>query len=59
MPWEVKLDDLFEAEFDQLAEVVQDEILARAKVLEQFGPQLGRPNVDTLNASKQANCLCF
>jgi hypothetical protein len=55
MRWEVKFDDLFEPEFDQLAESVQDEILARAKVLEQFGPQLGRPQVDTLNASKHAN----
>jgi hypothetical protein len=27
MPWEVKFDDLFEPEFDQLAESVQDEIL--------------------------------
>jgi hypothetical protein len=55
MRWEVKFDDLFEPEFDQLAESVQDEILARVKVLEQFGPQLGRPQVDTLNASKHAN----
>jgi hypothetical protein len=55
MHWEVKFDDLFEPEFDQLAESVQDEILARAKVLEQFGPQLGRPQVDTLYASKHAN----
>jgi hypothetical protein len=55
MRWEVNFDDLFEPEFDGLAESVQDEILARAKVLEQFGPQLGRPHVDTLNASKHAN----
>jgi len=38
MPWEVKFDDTFESEFDQLSEVVQDEIIARAKVLEKFGP---------------------
>jgi len=55
MSWKVKFDDLFESEFDRLAESVQDEVLARAKVLEQFGPQLGRPHVDTLNASKHAN----
>jgi hypothetical protein len=55
MPWEVKFDDAFESEFDQLSEVVQDEILARAKVLEQFGPQLGRPQVDTLKDSKHPN----
>jgi hypothetical protein len=44
-----------EAEFDQLPEAVQDELLARVKVLEQFGPQLGRPHVDTLKDSKHAN----
>jgi len=55
MPWEVRFDDVFEAEFDQLLEAVQDELLARVKVLEQFGPQLGRPHVDTLKDSKHAN----
>ena len=55
MPWEVRFDDAFEAEFDQLPEAVQDELLARVKVLEQFGPQLGRPHVDTLKDSKHAN----
>jgi hypothetical protein len=54
MPWEVRFDDAFEAEFDQLPEAVQDELLARVKVLEQFGPQLGRPHVDTLKDSKHA-----
>ena len=55
MPWEVRFDDAFEAEFDQLPEAVQDELLTRVKVLEQFGPQLGRPHVDTLKDSKHAN----
>lgn len=55
MPWEVRFDDAFEAEFDQLPEAVHDELLARVKVLEQFGPQLGRPHVDTLKDSKHAN----
>jgi hypothetical protein len=55
MPWEVRFDDAFEAKFDQLPEAVQDELLARVKVLEQFGPQLGRPHVDTLKDSKHAN----
>ena len=41
--------DDFAPEFDALAEDVQDEMLAHAKLLEQFGPQLGRPRVDTLN----------
>ncbi len=47
--------DDFEAEFDALDEAVQDELLAHAKLLEQFGPQLGRPRVDTLNGSRRAN----
>ena len=55
MPWEARFDDAFEVEFDQLPEAVQDELLARVKVLEQFGPQLGRPHVDTLKDSKHAN----
>ena len=55
MPWEVRFDDAFEAEFNQLPEAVQDELLARVKVLEQFGPRLGRPHVDTLKDSKHAN----
>ena len=38
-----------------LDEAVQDELLAHAKLLEQFGPQLGRPRVDTLNGSRHAN----
>jgi hypothetical protein len=35
--------DEFEPEFDALPEDVQTEILALSLVLEQFGPQLGRP----------------
>lgn len=51
MVWTVRFDDEFEAEFDELPEAVQIELLARAKMLEQFGPMLGRPTVDTLNGS--------
>ncbi len=55
MKWGVSFHDDFEAEFDALDEAVQDELLAHAKLLEQFGPQLGRPRVDTLNGSRRAN----
>ena len=34
---------------------VQDEILAHARLLEKFGPALGRPRVDTLKGSRHAN----
>ncbi len=47
--------DEFEPEFDALSEAVQDEILAHAKLLERFGPRLGRPHVDTLKCSRHAN----
>jgi hypothetical protein len=53
--WEVKLHDAFEAEFQALEPAVQDAMLVVAKVLADFGPQLGRPHVDTLKGSKHAN----
>ena len=55
MPWAVELADEFEPEFDALREDVQTELLALALLLEQFGPQLGRPRVDTLKGSRYAN----
>jgi hypothetical protein len=53
--WEVLLHEEFEPEFDVLPEDVQDELLAHAKLLQQLGPQLGRPRADTLNGSRHAN----
>jgi hypothetical protein len=53
--WAVELAEEFRPEFDALAESVRTEILALARVLQQFGPQLGRPRVDTLNGSRHAN----
>ena len=55
MSWEVGFDPAFDPEFDALPAAAQDELLARAKLLEAFGPSLGRPWVDTLNASRHAN----
>lgn len=55
MSWVVQFDEAFELEFDELPETVQDEMLAHAKLLEQFGPTLGRPRVDTLNGSRHPN----
>ena len=45
----------FELEFDQLAEEVQNELLAYAQLLEHFEPMLKRPHVDTLKGSKHSN----
>ena len=55
MQWPVEVGDEFEPEFDALQEDVQNEILALGRVLEQIGPLLGRPRVDTLNGSRHAN----
>ena len=55
MSWAVEMADEFEPEFDELHEDVRTEILALSLVLEEFGPQLGRPRVDTLNGSRHAN----
>lgn len=55
MTWRVEFCDEFEPEFEAMAEAVQDELLAQLQVLERFGPELGRPQVDTLNGSKHAN----
>ena len=55
MSWIVRLEDAFDPEFDDLPIGVQDELLAHAHLLKEFGPMLGRPSVDTLNGSRHAN----
>lgn len=55
MPWAVVFDDAFATEFAGFAETVQDEVLAHARALAEFGPALGRPRVDTLKGSRHAN----
>ena len=53
MSWQVLFHGEFLPEFKELPEVAQDELLARLKVLGEMGPNLGRPNVDTLQGSKR------
>jgi hypothetical protein len=53
--WEVDLNDDFVPEYRALDKAVQDELLAHVALLEQFGPRLGRPRVDTLNGSRHSN----
>src|SRR5258706_12130704 len=55
MDWTVLFHEEFDVEFQTLEQDLQDELLAHAKVLQEFGPQLGRPAVDTLKGSKHAN----
>jgi hypothetical protein len=53
--WVVEFHDAFEGEFRALDPAVQEELLALAKLLGDYGPQLGRPHADTLKGSKHAN----
>lgn len=55
MQWDVLLADEFETEFFALPLQAQDEALAITRWLKQFGPQLGRPRIDTLRDSRHAN----
>lgn len=55
MRWNVEFYVDFSEEFDKLREEIQDELLAHAGLLERFGPQLGRPTVDTLQGSSFSN----
>jgi hypothetical protein len=53
--WQVLFRAEFEPEFDALDREVQDELLAQANLLKQFGPLLKRPTADTLHGSKHDN----
>jgi hypothetical protein len=55
MKWRVEFHEQFEPEFDALSDAVQDELLAKAILLAEFGPELGRPHVDTINGSVHRN----
>jgi hypothetical protein len=55
MSWIVELAEEFALEFAALDAAVQTELLARARLLERFGPTLGRPHVDTLKGTRHAN----
>ena len=55
MTWIVLLHDDFADELAALDEELQDELFAHAKLLAEFGPNLGRPTVDTLKGTSHAN----
>ena len=55
MPWQVEFHDAFLPEFEALAVPVQDALLAHLIPLQEFGPMLGRPAVDTIKGSSVAN----
>lgn len=55
MKWQVVLCDEFAGETAELEQGLRVELFAELKVLEQFGPNLGRPKVDTLKGSRYPN----
>jgi hypothetical protein len=55
MVWKVDFAEEFHAEYAALSEAVQDELPMGAKLLEVYGPSLGRPHVDTLKGSDYTN----
>jgi hypothetical protein len=55
MEWTIGFDAEFYPEYKALPIEVQDELLARTRWIEQFGPRTGRPWVDTLKGSHFVN----
>jgi hypothetical protein len=55
MSWSTSFHPQFKAEYEELPEAVQDGLVASLSPLREFGPALGRPDVDTLNDSRYAN----
>lgn len=52
MAWLVEFEQTFDVEVDAVPGAVRRELIARAGVLSEFGPTLGRPSVDTLKGSR-------
>ncbi len=55
MRWTVLVAPEFQPELAALESEVRVELLAQARLIEQFGPAAKRPRVDTLNGSRHAN----
>ena len=55
MVWSVRFHSDFAGEADVLSEAVRVELIAGIRLLEHFGPSLGRPAVDTWSGSRHAN----
>jgi hypothetical protein len=53
--WNIEFDTAFAAEVERMPAKVANELRAHALLLQQSGPQLGRPWCDTLKASTHAN----
>lgn len=55
MPWEIEVSNEFKEWYDSLNDGEIESVNAAVETLEQLGPTLGRPLVDTLNGSKHSN----
>lgn len=55
MSWNVYFYPKFKAELDELSADVRRELFVMIESLQEFGPLLGRPDVDTLKDSRFAN----
>jgi len=55
MTWEVITRTLFDVWYEKQNDDVQEEIAAYLLILEEIGPQLGRPHVDQVKASEYKN----
>ncbi len=55
MEWEVEYTDQFEVWWNTLSEDEQEDIDAKVRLLERYGPALGRPHVGKINGSGHNN----
>lgn len=55
MEWEVEFTAQFEGWWLDLSEAEQEDVDAKVRLLQQFGPTLPRPHADTLQGSRHAN----
>jgi hypothetical protein len=55
MAWEVEYTDQFGQWYGELDERFRDRVVAAVEVLEEQGPGLGRPFVDSVKGSRHAN----
>jgi hypothetical protein len=55
MNWTILFHNDFDQELSKQDQLLQNELLAHATLLREFGPNLGRPTVDTLKGSSYPN----
>lgn len=55
MAWEVEVSDEFKAWYESLLEPEQNSIIVSVTLIEEHGPALGRPHVDTIRGSAYPN----